>query len=432
MKHTQNITKDKLWTKHFVIILIISFFASVIMNMQGSTLPMYVQHIGGSKSSVGIVTGIFTLSALLFRPWFGNLLDNSSRRIVLIIGIIILSLVSLSYNLAYTVGILLFLRFLHGIGLSAQTTAVGTIISDIVPHTRLGEGVGYNGIAVTAATAIGPALGLYLIQYYNYNTFFGVTFVFGVLALIGALFINYERKKINNLYVCGRNIGGKNKKYSGVIKDKAINSSEDYLKKRKKGSILEATAVPASIVMFFIMLTTASIFTFLPVYATSRNISNIGIFFTIYALAFLVTRTITDKLSARYSITRIMLPGMILLILSFVILAFATTLPGFLIAGVLYGAGYSSTQPTLSSLAVSQCSPDRRGAANATFFSSMDIGFCIGAVIWGVLSQKIGLSSIYLGSAVCGILSLSIYVFMLNNKLMKNNSDSNYQAVENL
>lgn len=384
MKQMKHAAKDKLWIKYFFLIMMVNFFISVSNVMQGATIPMYVQHIGGSKSIVGIITGIYTLSALLFRPWFGNLVDNRGRKLVLIAGLSILTFASLSYNLAYTVGMLFLLRVLQGIGLSAQSTALGTIISDIVPPSKLGKGLSYNGIASSAAMAVAPGIGLYLIEHYNYNIFFYVTFVFGALALLSALFINYESKG-------------------------------DNARQLKTNVIFERTAVPASTVVFFILLTFSSIFTFVPVYAISLGIKNIGAFFMVYAFAFSINSTITSRLTKRYGDSKVIILGMILMILSFIIIAFAAALSAFLIAAALFGFGFSATQPALNALALSLCPEERRGAANATFYSAMDIGFCIGAVVCGIISQKLGFSFIYLTSAFCILLSLAIYVKLFHN-----------------
>jgi MFS family permease len=360
---------------------------------------MYVEHIGGSKSVVGIATGILTMAALLFRSVFGNLTDNKGRRLVLLIGVSILSFVSLSYNFATTITMLLALRFLQGIGLSAQSTAVGTIISDIVPPSKLGVGVGYNGIAATAATAIGPALGMFLIHRFDYNIFYIITFVFGAIALLFSFPLKYEKNK-------------------SVLSKKAV-SSESI---EKKNVLFEASALPASLIVFFIMFTASSIFAFIPSYAASVGVKGIGVFFTVYAITFFINRTMTDKLTRKFGTSKIILSGMIILMLSFLILSFAKSLPLFLIGAVLYGVGFSSTQPTLNAMAVSLCTPDRRGVANSTFFSAMDIGYSFGAFAWGFVSQQMSFTYVYLGSILCIVFSTMLYSFVMVNRISKSNN----------
>lgn len=144
MKKLKNIHKEKLWSKYFILTTLTSLFIMISMQMTMTTLPIYTQYIGGNKFIAGLTTGIFSISALLFRPLFGNLLDSKGRKIILIISIIIFSLATLSYNFAYTIIILLVLRFIQGIGFSAYSNASGTIIADVVPGSRLGEGIGLS------------------------------------------------------------------------------------------------------------------------------------------------------------------------------------------------------------------------------------------------------------------------------------------------
>jgi MFS family permease len=44
------------------------------------TLPPFIKRIGGTEAQVGLATGVFMLSAVLFRPIIGGLLDRICRR----------------------------------------------------------------------------------------------------------------------------------------------------------------------------------------------------------------------------------------------------------------------------------------------------------------------------------------------------------------
>jgi MFS family permease len=413
MGQNRNLTKDKLWTKHFILLMLMSFFMNLIMNMQMPVIPMYTINIGGSNSTIGTITGIFTLSSVLFRPWFGNLLDTRGRRVILLAGIVILTLASLSYGFTQAIIVLFVIRFLHGIGFSAQTTAAGTITSDIVPASRLGEGISYSGIVMTAAGAVGPIFGLYMAQNYSYNVFFIICFALGVAAFISSLPISYEGKEKSGAALMLHR--GKREKCdkSGLLITKFI----------------EKTALKPSIVLFVMMLAGSSIFTFIPTYALSKGIKDIGIFFTVNSIAYLVVRPVTGRISDKYGASKVIIPGMLVMILGLVILAFADSLMLFLAVGIIYGFGFSAAQPTLNVVMLRMCPEERRGAANATFFSAMDIGIGIGAVIWGIVSQKLGFSYVFLGSAACIILSLTLYVILLHNKLRRGRITSIYETI---
>lgn len=65
-----------------------------------------------------------------------------------------------------------------------------------------------------------------------------------------------------------------------------------------------------------------------------------------------------------------------------------------LIAAVCYAIGYGSVQPTLNTLVIASAPSNKRGAANSTFFSALDLGIGSGALIWGLLAPIISYSGI--------------------------------------
>ena len=358
-------------------------------------IPLYAIHLGGNNSISGLLFGLFMAAAILFRPLFGTLIDDKSRRMVLIIGCIISTVISLSYVLAFSIGILLLVRSLHGIGFSATTNASGTIVSDIVPRSRLAEGVGYFGLSNTLATAIGPALSLLLIQHYNFNVLFLAASIISFIALCCGFFIDYEKKK----------------------PEPEDQLSEKKEKRRLSDVMFEKTALPTALVTIFIFIGMGAVMTFIPTYALSLGIEDVGLYYTFYSIALLFTRIIGGKLADVYGETVVIIPGMIIMALSFVLLAFATSLPAFVISGALYGLGLGFVDPILNAIMIKLCPPHRRGAGNSTLFTAKDIGGGVGAVIWGFISLNAGFRPVYLYCAISIILALIAYHFILRNQM---------------
>src|SRR5699024_11767685 len=63
--------------------------------------------------------------------------------------------------------------------------------------------------------------------------------------------------------------------------------------------------------------------------------------------------------------------------------------------------------------AVEKSPMNRRGMANATFFSFFDLGVGIGAMVFGQLASMFGYYSIYLTAAGSVLLAMLFYVFLL-------------------
>ena len=387
----KSISSEKLWTAGFIRILFISVSAGMAMQMLMPTLPMYLLDLGSSESSAGMVTTIFALSALLFRPLFGNLTDKYGRRPVLIIGLFVFTLSIFQFIFFQIVIVIMLFRFLNGAGFSGYSTAAGATVSDVVPKQRLAEGIGYFGLFNTLAMAAGPAIGLALIARFSYTALFIAASFFCMLSLVLSLFIHESQ------------------------------SVQAARKIDKQPVILfEKTALPASLVLLFVAFSFSSI-TFLPAYAANLSIPDIGLYFTIFALAVTITRLFVGKLADQHGMTLVMIPGILLTAATFFVFSQAEQLSAFLLAAALYGIGFGTVQPSLHALIVQMCPEERRGAGNAAFFSTMDIGVGSGAFVWGFLLQMSGFPAIYTASLALSLIALIMYLFLFARKSSRYN-----------
>ena len=171
--------------------------------------------------------------------------------------------------------------------------------------------------------------------------------------------------------------------------------------------------------MLFVAVAYSGIVTFLPSYASTLGISNISIFFITYAAVLLITRLIVDRITKHRSISIVLLPGIFLMAVAFILLATLKTLPGFLIAAGFFRDWLGSVQPTLNAIVISLCEPHKRGAANSTFFSALDLGIGLGALAWGFVSKGFGYPAIFYGCIAFMILA-ALAVLVSSRKLMGN------------
>ncbi|KEK01588.1 MFS transporter [Oenococcus oeni] len=91
-------------------------------------------------------------------------------------------------------GGILIIRALQGIGFSASSTSGSAIAADLVPASRLTEGIGYYTLANTIGMALGPGLGLNMFQRGSW-WLFGAGTLIGIISLVTGLSLNYERKQ---------------------------------------------------------------------------------------------------------------------------------------------------------------------------------------------------------------------------------------------
>ena len=384
-----------------------NFSIVTAVSMLMSTLPLYVRQLGGSSVMSGLVVGVYAFTALLCRPVTGRLADKRGRRPVMLGGMLLLLTAFLSMHAAVTVSFLLAVRIIQGAGFSAHSTAAGTIIADVVPSSRLAEGVGYYGISNTLPTAFGPSLGLYLIAEHSYEALFGCAAVCAAAGLLLALFIRYEQN-INS-----DNNGINEYSVAGNTRSDDIQVMPD---RQASHLFFESAAVVPGLVMFFVALGLGGIMTFLPQYAASRKIEGIGLYFTVYAGALLLSRLFSGRMADRRGTGSVVYPGLALIAASFVVLAYSVTLAQTLGSALMFGIGFGSVQPAMNALVIRRASQSRRGAASALFTASMDLGMGAGSILWGAMSQSLGYTKVYLACALCAVLSSGVYLFLISMK----------------
>lgn len=375
--------KPPLWGRNFILVCLCNTAVFMGFQMLLPTLPVYVQELGGTPATMGLVMGIFTFPAVAVRPLVGRALDTVGRRGIFLFGLAVFVVSVLAYRWATSVPMLLALRVVHGFGWGFSTTAASTIASDVIPPSRLGEGMGYFNLASTIAMVIAPALGLFIIQRFDFPFLF---YLSGALAFL-ALALGWA---IRSAQQSPTEPGGK--------------------ATRAKGALFEPRALRPALVMLLSNTIYGATVTFIAPYATQQGIANFGLFFTFFAIVLAASRPIAGILADRRGDNAVVITGLILSAGAMVLLSRADSLWMFLLTGVVYGMGFGAVQPSMQALAVRGVPPNRRGAANSTLFIGFDLGIGIGAMLWGGISQATGYERMYLLAAIPAGLALVAYL----------------------
>ncbi|MGV3463710.1 MAG: MFS transporter [Heyndrickxia sp.] len=377
--------KERIWTKDFILILFANFFIFLGFQMTLPTIPLYVEKLGGNDQLIGYVVGIFTFSALLLRPFAGNLLETKGRGLVYMTGLAIFVLSVGSFGFLMSIALLFLMRVIQGVGWGFSTTASGTIATDLIPASRRGEGMGYFGLSGNLALAFGPALGLALAHpdILSFQYFFLICAGLGLVALL----------------------------LSSRVKFKKVEKKAEKVK--GKLDVFEKNALRPSILLFFITITFGGIASFLPLYTAEKHIEGIQMYFLVYALALMATRTFAGQLYDRKGHQAVFIPGTIFILAAMILLAWLPNSTVLFIAAALYGLGFGSVQPALQAWAIEKSPMNRRGMANATFFSFFDLGVGLGAMVFGQIGHLYGYSSIYKTAAISVFISMLLYGFFM-------------------
>lgn len=105
--------------------------------------------------TVSLVTSVFAASAIATRFITAALMRRMKRSVILYIGLAAAAVTTALYVAADSVGSLLLMRVGYGIGFGMGSTIIPTMVSQIIPLPRMGEGIGYFGLSTSLAMSIG-------------------------------------------------------------------------------------------------------------------------------------------------------------------------------------------------------------------------------------------------------------------------------------
>ena len=375
--------KQTLWTKDFILITVVNLLIFLSFQMTIATLPLHVEYIGGREKVLGWITGLATIAAVLIRPVTGMALDKASRKIVVITGFIILFLSTYFLGLFNYIWLILIVRFINGIGWGIGTTAAMTVAAETIPIKRFGEGIGLFNLSNGLAMALGPVIGISIL---NTRGFSNVSLPAAILVL-GALVIS--------LFI----------KYKPVEKP-----LKTHIRKGKL-SVEKGSLGPAFIIGL-ITITYGAIIAFIPIYGLERGIENIGSYFTIYALFLMFIRPLAGKMIDKRGFDIFVYSGLITLILSMIILSQSQNIILFSISAALYGTGFGLLESSLLTMAVAHAAEGKIGSVNAFFYTFFDGGLGFGSIIAGLIASVTGYGRMYLILIIPIIIAGIIYKFI--------------------
>ncbi len=356
----QEVQKDNLFTFSYFCSCFANFLLFFCFYLLMPVLALYLKEaFNSTETMVGAILSCYTIACLLIRPFSGFLVNTFSRKPLYLFSMFFFVLIFAGYPLATSVLMFAVLRVLHGLSFGMVTIAGNTIVIDIMPSSRRGEGLGYYGLSNNFAMATGPMIGMYLLEHYNdYNIIFYISFAFSALGLFIASRI-------------------KTKPHNKVEKQPVSLDRFILLKGIPAGVNTLMIAVPYGITTSYIALYALELY----------SDKNVGLFYTFMAVGIALSRIISGKQVDRGHITRIIMIGMVMATLAYGLLAMVKMVPSscgslshymFYSVALLIGLGYGSIFPALNSLFVGLAPNNKRGTANSTYLTSWDIGVGVG------------------------------------------------------
>lgn len=384
--------KDRLFSSGFCYILAANFLLFFAFYLILPVLPFYLRDaFGVGNSTIGFVLSCYTVACLCIRPFSGYLLDTFSRKPLYLLSFFIFTLIFGGYMLATALALFIAFRVVHGLAFGMVTVAGSTIVIDILPSSRRGEGLGFYGLANNIAMSFGPMTGMFLYASFSYDFIFTCSLVSSSLGVLMAFLVKTPHK--------------------APVRREPVSLDRFFLVKGlSAGFSLLLLSVPYG-------MTT----TYVAMYAEEIGITvSAGLYFTFMAVGLAVSRLFSGRQVDKGRITQVISWGMYLACISFFALAACKVWIGwnvrvtsyvFLLIALMQGVAFGTMFPAFNTLFVNLAPNSLRGTATSTYLTSWDVGIGIGLMIGGSMADWFGsFSRAYLFGACLTVLSTVFFV----------------------
>lgn len=378
----------KTYSTQFWLLCLSSFFFFGSFNMILPELPSFLTELGGADYK-GLILSLFTVTAMISRPFSGKLADKIGRIPVMIFGSVVCVICSLIYPALTSIYGFFALRFFHGFSTGFTPTGFTAYIADIVPAERRGEAMGLLGTFGTLGMSASPAIGGYISYQYSLNAMFYCSSLFGFLAVLVFLIVKETLPKKERF-------------------------QRSHLKIKKEDLFERKVLVPC-IIMVLTAYSFGAMVTLIPDLSITLGMTNKGAVFSGFSLASVAVRIIAGKISDRYGRKSVLYFSTLLIGAAMVFTGFASEQWMLWSGGILYGMAYGMNSPTLFAWVTDLSNDTNRGRAFGSLYVALEFGIMLGALASGfILASWPG--NFILPFASAAIFAILSFVYLTLNK----------------
>ena len=349
------------------------FFAFYVLT---PLLPLYLsEHFGATKDVIGLVLSGYTITALLFRPFSGYVVDSFPRKMVLMVSFGVFAIFFAGYLAASTLLMFTIVRTLHGGPFGALTVANSTVAIDVLPSSRRTEGIGYYGLSNNLAMAIAPTIGIFIYQLTNsFEVLFWLALIVATTGWLIDSTVKLAKKEI--------------------IREKSTLSLDRFFLTR--GWLLGLNMVAFG--FSFGVLSN-----YLAIYG--KEVMGItggtGTYFMLCSVGLILSRLQGSKALREGRVTHNAATGMVISLVGYTLFILMPTLAqslmfiGYYGSALLIGLGNGHMWPAFQNMTINVARNNQRGTANSTILISWDIGMGLGILIGGIVAELISYSAAF-------------------------------------
>ena len=385
---------DKLWNRNYCKVMAANFTLFFAFYVLTPLLPLYLsEHFGATKDVIGLVLSGYTITALLFRPFSGYVVDSFPRKMVLMVSFGVFAIFFAGYLAASTLLLFTIVRTLHGGPFGALTVANSTVAIDVLPSSRRTEGIGYYGLSNNLAMAIAPTIGIFIYQLTNSFEF--LFWLALIVATTGWLIDSTVKLKPRN----------------------SRDSSQDRSSRLSLDRFFLTRGWLLGLNMVAFGFSFGVLSNYLAIYG--KEVMGItggtGTYFMLCSVGLILSRLQGSKALRDGRVTHNAATGMVISLIGYTLFILMPTLAqssmvngqcsmfngqwsmfiGYYGSALLIGLGNGHMWPAFQNMTINVATNKQRGTANSTILISWDIGMGLGILVGGIVAELISYSAAF-------------------------------------
>lgn len=345
-------------------------------------LPIYLlDGLDASKSVVGVILSSYMVGSLVMRPFSGFMVDQFQRKPLFLICAVLFVAQFSGYLMVTTLLVLALIRGLHGMCFGMLSTTAATLAVDIIPIAKLGTGIGIYGMMGSLAMALGPMIGMLVLEAASYKGVFLAALGCSACGLVLGLLVKSEKVVVS--------------------RGEKITLDRFFLKKGTYAFI-------GLVLMAFVY---GLLINYLSVFARERAIeTNPGYFFLLMSCGLVFSRFFAGGMIDRGHIRGLILGGKALILGASLLFLSIPSEGVFFGSALIFGLGFGMMSPSYQTLFINLAEPTRRGTANSTYLVAWDVGIGMAVFSGGLIADVSSLDAAFGFSLVLLLLSAALFV----------------------
>lgn len=368
--------------------------------MRMPVVPLYATSLGATPFHVGMINSSFLLMAGLLSLPLGILSDRIGRKLLILLGLFILSCASLLLYYARTPLQMVWLHLFLGIGLAAFAPTMMSFVADFSPLTHLGRSYGWYTTALYGGMSLGPAMGGFIAQRLGFNQVFIISGIF-ILTMVGVVYFFLPRAR-----------------HVLVNKPKRQNT-----KAAAKALFKNRPLIACWLVTLGGCFGLGMFITFVPLHAHNQGlkIGQIGVVFGAQALLNALSRIpfghLSDRVARRSNLVVYGLLGFSLSMAGFGVahnvLLFLVCAAGL---GISMGLGFTA----IGALIAEVVPAEARGLAMGGYNTCIYLGMMLSSATMGAAIRGIGFSKGFFLTALINLLAIALFFLLMRSSTPAN------------